>query len=1010
MNKWRGQVLAISVSRAALCVAAGMAFTAPALAQVQSGSLRISVTGNGAPVSGATVTISSPDSLVTKSATTDAEGRVRLAGLDPATNYTVAVAAAGFSDFTASNVAVVSGRELSLGYSLAGSSAEVIVVTGTSLAAVDVTSATVSTTLTLDTVESLPTGRDYQSYLQLVPGVSPSEGGNPASRSGLNYADVDGRTGTSADNVYYLDGIDVTDPVTGTFGANFNSEIIQEQQVLVGGLPAEYAGGSGLVSRVVTKSGSNEWHGSANYYFQNDNLVAKDKHNTSGGFSTYDTAVTLGGPIIKDKLWIFGSYQKKNRKDDILDNATGNLLRSVENDADYAFLKGTWQITDDDRLTATYFSDPTEISGSDDETVPNNRDRTTTQGGDNFKIDYSRTWGDLLVNAYYFKHEGELTREAADQSVRDNITFRSNAGATTAMRQLGGYGSNLESHRDRDEYGLNLEYYLDTAFGSHTFKGGYSKSENSYAENETVPGDVQYASLDDQYSGTAFGVINGVGISYAGAVPTGTPGWTARSFTSSADSVRILNAINANATARASLDTNTDGTVSQAELDALTFSNTTNNPYGNINVYRALRTISGPYEVTSEGQTIYLQDSWTLNQLTINAGLRAEKWEHFASDGSKTATFDWDIAPRLSVVYDIFGDGRSKVYGFAGRYYDPIRNNMSDFAGALTGPVTEEQINVNGEWVTFRTRGGATTPDALFAPSTKTPYTDEFMIGGSYTIGRDIGISASVTRRETRDILEDYDLTLYSDPNATAADGEDGVAYPGSLFYLPYSYFGYDSLPNSNYVIATLAGGERNYTGFEIAVTKYKTGNWFGQMSYTYNDAEGNTNSDSNADYQGDWIAVDPRAPNVFGPQPGSIEHLFKAYAAYDFDFGLQVSGVFNWNSGALYTPADAVSRRYFAPMADPYEYGGVTDSYLLPGYVGAEKNPDYYTFDMRFKYTYEMPVVDVEFFLDIFNVFDQQSATSVEKLRAGDGTYDFQEPDNWVAPRRAYLGARVSF
>jgi len=64
----------------------------------------------------------------------------------------------------------------------------------------------------------------------------------------------------------------------------------------------------------------------------------------------------------------------------------------------------------------------------------------------------------------------------------------------------------------------------------------------------------------------------------------------------------------------------------------------------------------------------------------------------------------------------------------------------------------------------------------------------------------------------------------------------------------------------------------------------------------------------------------------------------------------------------------------------------------------------------MRFKYTYEMPVVDVEFFLDIFNVFDQQSATSVEKLRAGDGTYDFQEPDNWVAPRRAYLGARVSF
>ena len=86
--------------------------------------------------------------------------------------------------------------------------------------------------------------------------------------------------GASTDNLYYLDGVDVTDPVTGTFGANFNSEIIQEQQVLVGAIPAEYAGGQGLVSKVITKSGSNEWHGSINYYFQNDELVAEDEHST----------------------------------------------------------------------------------------------------------------------------------------------------------------------------------------------------------------------------------------------------------------------------------------------------------------------------------------------------------------------------------------------------------------------------------------------------------------------------------------------------------------------------------------------------------------------------------------------------------------------------------------------------------------------------------------------------------------------------------------------------------
>src|SRR3546814_11532175 len=78
--------------------------------------------------------------------------------------------------------------------------------------AVDTTSAVVGTTLTLDLVESLPTGRNYQSYLQIVPGVKPSSGGNPSSKSGVNYTDIGGTTGTSSDNVYYLDGVDVTDP------------------------------------------------------------------------------------------------------------------------------------------------------------------------------------------------------------------------------------------------------------------------------------------------------------------------------------------------------------------------------------------------------------------------------------------------------------------------------------------------------------------------------------------------------------------------------------------------------------------------------------------------------------------------------------------------------------------------------------------------------------------------------------------------------------------------------
>lgn len=997
--------LAKGVSRVALGIALSVCVAGVALAQASSGALRVTVTGpNGQPLAGATVLVKSPDSIQPRTGVTDAEGKVRVSGLDPSTNYTVTVTSSGYNEFSAGNVAVVSGQDRSVGYALAaqGNTIEEVVITGRSLAAVDVTSATVSTTLTLQTVESLPTGRNYQSYLQLVPGVKPSSGGNPSSRSGVNYSDVGGAIGSSSDNIYYIDGVNVTDPATGTFGSNFNSEIIQEQQVIVGGVPAEYEGGSGLISRVVTKSGSNEWHGSVNYYLQNDSLVAKDKHSTSGGFKTYDTAFTLGGPIIKDKLWVFGSYQKKHRSDEVLNPTTGEVRRTVATDTKYAFFKATWQITDNDRLTGTFFNDPYDRNGSPSATVINRRDNTTKQGGDNYKIDYTHTWNDLSINAYYYNHKAEVTTQAADQTVRDNLIFRG-SGSTIEQRQLGGAGTNSETHRNAEEYGVKLEYYLDTSFGSHTFKGGYTTSKHIYKNNATIPGNAQYQSIAAAFAGTTFNDF------------VSNSAWTARPFQND-DRARIINAANASSNAayfRGLLDTNGDGAISTTEVSAYTFSSTAGNPYGNVNAYRALRTTDAPYAIKSEGETAYLQDTWTWNQLTVAAGVRAEKWSHFSSGGDKLFTFDWKLAPRINVVYDVTGNGRSKVYAYYGRYYDPIRSDMANFAGNLTGPVTEEQVYLGNQWLTFRTRGGAVVPDSVFGPNTKTPFTDEYMIGGSTTIGSSINVSTSLTRRVTKDIFEDYDLAVYSDPTCTVAVcGPDGVASPGTPFYLPYSYFGFSSKPNANYVLGTLAGGKREYTGFELTVTKFKTTNWFGQMSYTRNWAKGNTNSDGNADYQGDIISVDPRAPNMWGPQAGNIKHQFKAYGAYDTPFGLQVSGVFNWNSGSLFTPAAPVANRYFAPTDPAYYYGGVYTTYPQAGKVGSEKNPSYYTFDMRLKYEHGVPGLGgkVEFFLDAFNILNKQSATGVQKLISGDGVYKFKEANGWVEPRRFYLGARYSF
>ena len=985
-----------NLKRNALAAALGMCFIGAALA-AETGGLRITITGSdGQPIAGATVQVSSPDSLVSRSAVTEADGSVRLTGLDPATNYTVEVGAAGYASYSADDVAVVSGKNLSLGYALGTTNLETVIVTGASLAAVDTTSATVGTTLNLDIVESLPTGRSYQSYLQLVPGVKPSAGDNPSSKSGINYSDVGGAIGTSTDNVYYLDGVNVTDPLDGVAGSNFNSEIIQEQQVLTGGIPAEYAGGAGLVSKVITKSGGDEFHGSINYYLQNDSLVADDKHGESAGFSTFDTAATLGGPVIKDKLWFFGSYQIKNREDDVIDPVTGDALRTVNTDQDLAFFKTTWQITDDDRLTASFFNDPYERDGSTDATVINDRDTALEQGGDNYKLEYTRDWANVRLNAYGYRHEAEQSTVAANSETRNDVAYFGGS-PTNADLQQGGFGTNTETWRNRDEFGLNLEYWLDTSWGSHTFKAGYTQSDNEYTEDARYTGadSALYRSIALEDSGASFDEFVG-------------SGWTGTRSIVAGDTTRILTNISESPDSAyfiGLLDTDGDGAVSSDELGAYQFDSTAGNPTGQVNNYRIQQSGPAPYTVTTKGKTFFLQDTWTLNQWTVNAGVRAEQWGHFDSFGQEVFTFDWELAPRMSIVYDLMGDGRSKVWGFVGRYYDPIRNDMTDFAGAGAGPVYNEQIFLGDRWLTFRSRGPG---DAIFAPTTETPYTDELVLGYATTLGQNMNLSVIYTKRQTKDIFEDYDLGLYSNPNGDTANGQ---ADENSEFYLPYSYFGYSSAPEFNYVIGTLKGGERKYQGLEVTLQKYKSDNWQGMVSYTYNDAEGNSNSDGNADFQGDWIALDPRAPNQWGPQPGNIEHQFKAFGTYFMDFGLELSGVFNWNSGVRYSRTYSLYGRHLPEMTDtPYEVGGVTDTWILPGAVGGETGPAYSTFDIRAKYTHELPVGQLEFFLDVFNVFDQQSAISEQDLITGDGVYAFGEATDWVEPRRAYLGVRYSF
>ena len=966
-------------------------FFAATTALADTGVLKIKVVDKaGNPIIGAKVLAQSPDALGMKTATTDRMGEAKIVGLDPANNYSVIVTNEGYQPVKNENVLVVSGKSFTLDYELnpASSDLEEVYLIAKQIKALDSTSATVGQDITLDLTESLPTGRSFQSYLQLAPGTKPTLNGNPSSKSGVNYSDaVDSRgntAGSSTDNLYYIDGINITDNNTGGFGANFNSEIIQEQRILTGGIPAEYEGGSGLISKVITKSGGNEWTGSVNYYFQNDSLVSDNKHIEGNKFSTFDTAFTLGGPLIKDKLWFFASYQIKEREDDISDTDTNEFLRTVSTEQTLGFAKLTYQITDNDRLTASFFNDPYERDGSDVTTTLNNRDRTRDQGGDNYKLEYVHTWDDVILTAYTASHEGEVTLSAANDTSRNDVAYKGRE-ASNAERNMGGSGSINEQFRNKEENGFTIQYFLDTDFGNHDIKFGISFIENEFKRDLTYTGDgAQYGSIGDTSTLADY---------------TGRDDWSGSRDIVADDYARIIKAMEGDqAYYNQLLDTNTDGSISNEELEALTFSSTAGNPHNLVNVYRINMTSTEPVSTRTEGKTFFIQDSWTYNQWTVSAGIRMEEWEHFSTEDTSIYKFDADIAPRFSVVYDI--DGDSKVWGFLGRYYDPIRTDMTSFAGTLSGPIREEQVYIGDRWLTYRTRGGSQVQDALFAPTTKTPYTDEFLLGYSRNLFEDIGVEITYTKRTTKDLLEDYDLAVYTDTEQSGS------------YSLPLSYFGYDAMPDSNYVIATLEGGKREYQGIEIVGRKRRgEDNWQLLTSYTYNHAKGNSNSDGNADLQGDIIWLDPRSPGMWGDQPGNIEHLFKVAGSYFFDNGIELGLVYAWNSGINYSKTSSISSRHIPErVEEPFESGGVTARWIDGNNVASNTSDSFGTLDARVKYTLDIGGYTGEFFLDVFNVLDDQAGIRQQDLATGDGSYGFGENNAWVSPRRFYLGTRWSF
>ena len=611
-----------------------------------------------------------------------------------------------------------------------------------------------------------------------MPGVFPDDPespGNPASKSGLNYSDIGGNTSVSRDNFYYIDRINVTDGVSGTFGANLNTEIIQEQQVLTGGIPAEFVGAPGLLSSVITKSGTNQFSGSVNYFFQNDGLVAENRTATDLAFSRFDAAVTGGGAMVVNEAWFFGSYRRLERSDTVVALDGVEVIRAVDNTQDQFYGRGTWAPTTTDTLSVTFLNDPTAISGSRDRDVTNARNRSRVQGGNNYHLKYNRLFSGVLVEGSYSRHNGEVSDFAVVPGPRNSIVFRDTDVRTLEDEQLGGFG--LDDLDQRDTAGYKGSAVVQA--GRHAIHGGVEFMRNTnYRDTVYDDGLVRLAvagavRVDGREPACRPLHQHAVRPDEQQRLQRLYPGHRrvaepAPSFTACTTGT---------ATARSPRRSLRRASYSTARSVIRTVrSTTTGRCKPRWGRSRRAPTVSG----------LFVQDTFTVTDtLSFNLGVRTERFAHFATDGTNVFTFDWTLAPRLSVSYDPSGRGQQRISAFYGRYYDPIRNNLTNFAGTLSGSTREEQVYANDQWVTYRVRGGPQQADALFAPTTKTPWTDDFQLSYETDLGQERSVMVLYTRRRTRDIIEDYDLALYAfrDDGTTTYPGP--VEHPDSLFPRP---------------------------------------------------------------------------------------------------------------------------------------------------------------------------------------------------------------------------------
>ena len=287
----------------------------PTFAQVDKATIEaLALDQSKAPLPGVTVTVTRPETGFSSVGVTDSAGIARFFSLAPG-NYAVEFTLEGFAPVKEPKLALLVGQNAKLGVTMQAKTSETITVSATP-DVVDVHKTDSSTNIVPEQIESLPVpNRDFQNLSFLAPGVERERG---AFRF-ISGGPVIGAGGNASQSTILVDGVDFTDPALGLSRTRFSQDAIREFRVIQNRFDTEIGGSAGGALSIVTKSGTNDIHGNVFGFFRDKSLRSKGAFDLKkNDYSRNQFGGTVGGPLIKDKLFYFASVERVSEDNVVL--------------------------------------------------------------------------------------------------------------------------------------------------------------------------------------------------------------------------------------------------------------------------------------------------------------------------------------------------------------------------------------------------------------------------------------------------------------------------------------------------------------------------------------------------------------------------------------------------------------------------------------------------------------------------------------------------------------------